>query len=175
MAETKAWPFGTDADEDDPLTALRIPVTGQFPMWRYVATFDRESEVRPTDTEAAQLASYIEQYKDYFFNDWYKAKLLERPLDVDAVTRIFHKWGEDDWSYRVVTWEYGPFWVPLAPGLRNSDYAARLHADKPAVGPLALVQVMDRDHHMHTEYPSKAWAAWKADHSDIFPVEETSR
>jgi hypothetical protein len=164
MAETKAWPFGTDADEDDPLTALRIPVTGQYPMWRYIATFDRESEARPTDLEAAQLASYIEQYKDYFFNDWYKAKLLERPLDVDAVTRIFHKWGEGDWSYRVVTWEYGPFWVPVAPRLRGGQY------DDAKLGPLSLVQVMDRDHQMHSEYPSKAWAAWKADRPDIFPT-----
>jgi len=166
MTATQAWPFGTDADEDDPLTALRIPVTGQHPGWRYIATFDRESEARPTEAEAAQLASYIEQYKDYFFNDWYKAKLLERPLDVDAVTRIFHKWGEDDWSYRVVTWEYGPFWVPAAPRLRGGQY------DDSKLGPLPLVQVMDRDHQMHSEYPSKSWAAWKASHPEIFPAEE---
>lgn len=169
MAETKAWPFGTDADEHDPLTAMRIPVTGAHPGWRYIAAFDRDSEARPTDLEARQLASFIEQYKDYFFNDWYKAKLLERPLDVDAVTRIFHKWGEDDWSYRVVTWQYGPFWIPVAPRLRGGQYD-----DAKTSAPLSLVQVMDRTHAMHTEYPSKDWAAWKANHPEIFPAEEAT-
>lgn len=168
--KTADWPY--DADRDDPLTALRIPATSAYPTWRYIACFDRESEARPTDLEAAQLASYIEQYKVYFFgaDGWYKRQLEEKPFDTDAVTRVFHKWGDDDWSYRVVTWQYGPFWVPLAPGLRNSDYAARLYADKPAVGPLSLVQVMDRDKHMHTEYPSKDWAQWKAAHPEVFPT-----
>ena len=64
-----AWPFGTDADRDDPLTKLRIPVTGTHPMWRYIATFDRDSEARPTDLEAQQLASYIEAYKERWFNE----------------------------------------------------------------------------------------------------------
>ncbi|MFE9777729.1 hypothetical protein ACFYPA_06180 [Streptomyces sp. NPDC005775] len=158
------WPFGTDADCDDPLVALRIPVTGTHPMWRYIATFDRDSEARPTDAEAQRLASYIEEYKERWFNERYKAKLMERPLDVDAVTRIFHKWGEDDWSYRVDTWEYGPFWVPVAPRMRGGQY------DDAKVGPLTLVQVMDRDHSMHTKYPSKAWAAWKLTHAETFPA-----
>ncbi|MFE9461650.1 hypothetical protein [Streptomyces californicus] len=160
----KAWPFGTDADRDDPLTELRIPVTGTHPMWRYIATFDRDSEARPTDLEARQLASYIEAYKERWFNERYKAKLMERALDVDAVTRIFHKWGEGDWSYRVDTWQYGPYWVPAAPRLRGGQY------DDAKVGPLSLVQVMDRDHSMHTKYPSKDWAAWKAEHPEVFPV-----
>lgn len=162
--KTTTWPFGTDADQHDPLTRLRIPVTSAHPMWRYIATFDRNSEARPTDLEAAQLASYIEQYKDYFFNDWYKAALLERPLDVDAVTRIFHKWGPDDWSYRVDTWQYGPLWVPVSPRQRGGDY------DDAKVGPLTLVQVMDRDKHMGTDYPDKAWIEWKAEHSEVFPT-----
>jgi hypothetical protein len=112
------------------------------------------------------LASYIEQYKVYFFgaDGWYKRKLEESPFDCDAVTRIFHKWGPDDWSYRVVTWDRGPFWVPVAPRLRGSEY------DDAKCGPLALVQVMDRDKRMHTEYPDKAWTQWKADHPDVFPA-----
>lgn len=158
------WPY--DADRTDPLTELRIPVTGQFPDWRYIACFDRESEARPTELEAAQLASYIEQYKVYFFgaDSWYKRKLEEKPFDTDAVTRIFHKWGEGDWSYRVVTWEYGPFWVPEAPRLRGGQH------DDAKVGTLTLVQAMDRDKHMHTEYPSRDWAAWKAAHPEAFPA-----
>jgi hypothetical protein len=159
--KTTDWPFGTDADRDDPLTALRIPVTGAHPQWRYIATFDRDSEERPTAAEARMLASYIEEYKEYFFNDWYKAKLLERPLDVDAVTRIFHKWGENDWSYRVDTWQYGPFWVPVAPRLRGGEYDY-----EKATGPMTLEQVMDRDHDI---YP-KRWLEWKAAHPDVFPT-----
>lgn len=164
MSETRTWPYGTDADRDDPLTALRIPVTGTYPEWRYIATFDRESEARPTDAEAQMLASYIEEYKVYFFgaDGWYKRKLEEQPLDTDAVTRIFHKWGEGDWSYRVVTWQYGPFWAPVAPRLRGGEY------DYPkATGPLSLEQVMDRAHTISDE-PMPHWVQWKADHPEIF-------
>ena len=40
MTATSAWPFGTDADRDDPLTKLRIPVVGSFnPQWKYVAAY----------------------------------------------------------------------------------------------------------------------------------------
>ncbi|MFH9574213.1 hypothetical protein ACH4MG_27195 [Streptomyces sp. NPDC017454] len=164
MTAPAAWPFGTDADRDDPLSKLRIPVTGTHPHWRYIAAFDRASEARPTDAEARMLASYIEEYKEYFFNDWYKTKLLERPLDVDAVTRIFHKWSEGDWSYRVITWQYGPFWVPVAPRLRggDSDY-------EKASGPLSLEQVLDRAHAIVDE-PMQHWLDWKAAHPEVFPT-----
>ncbi|MFD7661300.1 hypothetical protein [Streptomyces sp. NPDC059788] len=164
MPRATSWPFGTDADEHDPLTALRIPVTGTSPAWRYIAAFDRESEARPTDTEAQMLASYIEHYKVQFFgaDSWYKRKLEQRPLDVDAVTRIFHKWAEGDWSYRVVTWQYGPYWAPVAPPLRGG---AR---DAIRLGAMTLDQVMDDDHQMHTKYPSKSWAEWKTAHPEIF-------
>lgn len=164
MTAKTGWPY--DADRDDPLTALRIPVTSAYPEWRYIACFDRESEQRPTDAEAAQLASYIEQYKVYFFgaDGWYKRKLEQSPFDCDAVTRIFHKWGPDDWSYRVVTWRHGPFWVPVAPRLRGGEY------DYPkALGPMTLEQVMDRCHTIVDE-PMKHWTDWKAAHPDAFPA-----
>lgn len=163
MADT-AWPFGTDADRDDPLAKLRIPVTGTHPEWRYIATFDRDSEARPTDREAAMLASYIEQYKVYFFgaDGWYKRKLEQRPLDVDAVTRIFHKWGEGDWSYRVDTWESGPFWVPASPRVRGGEW------DTANLSAMTLEQVMDRCHHIGTKYPSKHWLEWKTAHPEVF-------
>lgn len=161
---TKAWPYGDDADRHDPLTALRIPVTGAHPMHRFIATFDRGSEARPTDREAAMLASYIEQYKVQHFgaDGWYKRKLEEFPLDTDAVTRVFHKWGPDDWSYRVDTWKSGPFWVPASPGFRKYDEVNAWLA------PLTLIQVMDRDKSMLTECPDPAWAQWKTDHPEVF-------
>lgn len=155
------WPY--DAKRDDPLAKLRIPVASAYPEWRYILVFDRESEKRPTDLEAQQLASFIEQYKRYFFNDWYIGKLEERPFDCDAVTKVFHKWGDDDWSYRVVTWERGPFWVPVAPRLRGGEY------DYPQVtGPMNLLAVMDRTHGVGAEYPSNHWLEWKAAHPEVF-------
>lgn len=161
MTARTDWPY--DADRDDPLTALRIPVTSAYPDWRYIAAFDRESEVRPTDAEAAMLASFIEQYKVYFFgaDGWYKRKLEQAPFDCDAVTKIFHKWGEGDWSYRVVTWD-GPFWIPVDPRLRGGEYD---HKSLPAH---SLVQVMDLCHHAGTEYPDRAWLDWKTAHPDVF-------
>jgi hypothetical protein len=156
------WPY--DADQHDPLTAMRIPVTSAYPEWRYIATFDGESEARPTDAEAAMLASFIEQYKVYFFgaDGWYKRKLEEKPFDCDAVTKIFHKWGAGDWSYRVVTWESGPLWVPVQPRLRGGQY------DYKGLGAHTLEQAMDLTHHLGTKYPDTAWVQWKSDHPDVF-------
>lgn len=155
--KTADWPY--DADRDDPLTQLRIPVTSAYPEWRYTACFDRDSEQRPTEQEAAQLASYIEEYREYFFNDWYKAKLSERPFDCDAKTVIFHKWGDGDWSFRRDSWQYGPFWVPVAPRLRGGE-----HDYEKATGPMTLEQVMD---YAHDIYPDR-WLKWKAAHPEVF-------
>ncbi|MEW1847665.1 hypothetical protein AB0392_57735 [Nonomuraea angiospora] len=164
-ADTTDWPY--DADRDDPLTALRIPVTSAWPHWRYTACFDRESEVRPTDAEARMLASFIEEYREHWFNDRYKEQLSERPFDTDAKTVIFHKWGDGDWSYRQDSWVYGPFWVPVAPGLRGTE-----HDDRPNwKGPMSLVQVMDRIHTIAADEPMQHWTDWKASHPDVFAPE----
>ncbi len=50
----------------------------------------------------------------------------------------------------------------MAPQSRGCQY------DTVKLGPLSLVQVMDRDKHMHTEYPDTAWAEWKATHPEVF-------
>lgn len=160
------WPY--DADQHDPLTKLRIPVTSAHPQWRYVATFDRHSGQRPTDAEAAQLGSFIQQYIAFFFNDWYKGKLRKLPLDVDSgcVTKTFHKWADGGWSYRVSTWECGPFWVPEGPSRRAQT--------TDPLGPLSLAEVMDRVHTFGTHGPTAAWASWKAEHPDVFPAVKDS-
>ena len=75
------WPY--DADRDDPLTALRIPVTCFKPGWMYLVSFDRESGERPTDAEARMLVSFIDYERSKFF-EHYQRKLLERPLDIDG-------------------------------------------------------------------------------------------
>lgn len=167
------WPFGTDAKQDDPLTALRIPVVDSFnPNWKYVAAYidvdttpySWGSNERPTDAEAAMLASFIEEYKHHWFNDWYKAKLLERPLDVDSGcnTTVFIKYGANDWGYRRCSWTYGPLFVPVGPNLRGGDH----DRSKPS-GPLSLEQVMDRSHTI-VDDAMPHWLQWKADHPAIF-------
>lgn len=172
-ARTEAWPFETDAKQDDPLTAMRIPVVDSFnPRWKYVAAYidvdtsrySWGSQERPTDAEAAMIASFIEEYKHHWFNERYKARLLERPLDVDSGcnTTVFIKYGTDDWGYRLCSWQYGPLFVPVGPNLRGGDYE---YAKCP--GPLTLEQVMDRSHTIVDE-PMQHWLDWKAAHPDVF-------
>ncbi|MGP4085467.1 hypothetical protein [Streptomyces sp. KR55] len=159
------WPFDEDADRDDPLAKLRIPVTGVHPRWRYIACFDRESEAWPTDAEAKMLASFIREYIEHWFNERYQQHLAERPLDVDGGcnTVIFHKWADDDWSYRLNSWEYGPFWVPVAPRLRGGQHNYKRLAKH------SLVEVMDRKHTIGDESLPR-WLKWKAAHPDVFPA-----
>ncbi|WP_369274459.1 hypothetical protein AB5J55_35070 [Streptomyces sp. R11] len=183
MAETKAWPFGTDAIQDDPLTAMRIPVVTSFnPRWCYVAaylgtsadtgnTFDPPwpfaSAERPTDAEAQMLVSYLQEHRHYWFgNEGYARKMDQRPLDIDSGwnTTVFIKYGADDWGYRRCSWTYGPTFVPGPPG---SDSRA-------AVGQHSLEQVMDRIQ-AHGNEPSPRWQQWKANHPNIFPAKEASR
>lgn len=185
MTETKAWPFGLDADQHDPLTALRIPVVGSFnPQWKYVAAYLKPvtdgpdymkgppfgSLARPTETEARMLASFIEEYVQHWFNESYQAKLAERPLDVDSgcPTIVFIKYGPDDWGHRVCTWQYGPTFVPGPAGSPSRDASGV---------PLSLEQLMDRKHTIVGE-PMQRWLDWKAAHPDIFATavdEETTR
>lgn len=61
--EAAPWPFD-DADQHDPLAALRIPVTGAYPHHGYLAAYAGQAEPllhwpRPDGAEAAALASYI--------------------------------------------------------------------------------------------------------------------
>jgi len=182
VTATKAWPFGTDAIQDDPLTALRIPVVTSFnPAWRYVAaylgtsadtgnTFDPPwpfaSAERPTDAEAQMLVSFLLEHRNYWFgNEGYARKMDQRPLDIDSGwnTTVFIKYGVDDWGYRRCSWIYGPTFVPGPAGSPSRE----------ATGQLSLEQVMDRVHTI-TDKPMTNWLQWKADHPEIFPPKEAS-
>lgn len=158
------WKY--DADQHDSLVQLRIPVTSAFPDWPYTACFDRESRHRPTETEALMIASFIEEYQHRHFGDgqWRK-KQQAQEFDLDCPnTTVFHKWAADDWSYRNANWEYGWFWIPISPRLRDGN---RQHPEVQKV--LTLVQVMDRIHNSETKYPTQSWLTWKAEHPDVFP------
>lgn len=165
-----SWPFGTDADRDDPLTALRIPVVSSFnPQWKYVAAYLKPSAdhwhcfgsaERPTNEEAQMIASFIQEYLQYWFHEGYQRKLAKRPLDVDGScnTVVFIKYGPDDWAYRLCSWVYGPTFVPDPPSTADRK-----------LGPLTLEQVMDRAHTIGDK-PMRNWLDWKATHQDVFPV-----
>ncbi|MFI8872393.1 hypothetical protein [Streptomyces sp. NPDC055243] len=187
MTDTKAWPFGADAIQDDPLTALRIPVVTSFnPNWCYVAAYlgtnaDTGSDwsppwpfasaERPTDAEAQMLVSFLQEHRNYWFsNQGYARKMDQRPLDIDSGwnTTVFIKYGPDDWGYRRCSWIYGPTFVPGPPNSRGTKYA---HAKHP--GPLSLEQVMDRRHTIVDEVMPH-WADWKTAHPTTFGVQEAS-
>ncbi|MFC4006587.1 hypothetical protein ACFOY2_05100 [Nonomuraea purpurea] len=163
MAETADWPY--DADRDDPLTKLRIPVVGSpWPRWHYIVAFDSgrlddEQQHRPTDREARMLASFLEEYIHHWYNATWQYKLAERPFDVDGGANgvVFRKWGEGDWGFRRRTWSQGPTYVPTHPRIRGGK----------SPGPLTLVQVMDRIHTIGDE-PMKRWTDWKAAHPEVF-------
>ncbi|MFI5473127.1 hypothetical protein ACIA6D_23170 [Streptomyces cacaoi] len=176
------WPFGTDAKQDDPLTALRIPVVGSFnPGWCYVAAYLGTNEdigqdwdpswpfasaERPTDAEAQMLVSYLLEHRHYWFgNEGYARKMDLRPLDIDSGwnTTVFIKYGTDDWGYRRVSWIYGPTFVPTPPTARGTQYAHEKHP-----GPLPLERVMDLVHTVGSSGPIDHWVRWKADHPDVF-------
>jgi hypothetical protein len=149
------WPFGTDADRDDPLTARRIAVTSSHTRWFYLVAFDRDSEARPTDHEADLLVSYLDHYKDHWYgNSGFRAEMEERALDVDGGANgvIFHKWGPHDWGYRRQSFTMGPlFW----PGWdRERRYS--------------LAGLMDHMQTYGSDEPISHWRQWKADHPDVF-------
>lgn len=159
MTARTGWPY--DADRDDPLTALRIPVTSSWPDWAYLVAFDRDSRVRPTDDEAAQLVSFCQEYIHRWYNDTWKARLAERPFDIDggANGTIFRKYADGDWGYRKRTWTMGPRFLPESPSVAGRK-----------LGPLTLAQVMDRIYEDSDHEPRPQWAQWKADHPDVFPA-----
>lgn len=155
------WPF--DADQHDPLTALRIAVTSSHPGWYYLVSFDSESPDRPTDTEAAMLASFLDEYKDHWYGDSsYRSRMERRPLDVDGGANgvIFHKWGPDDWGYRRHSYTRGHLFSVVPPALRGKY-------DDGIPGPLSLAALMDRIHTIGDE-PMPRWVAWKAARPEVF-------
>jgi hypothetical protein len=166
MTDTDYWPFGNDADQSDPLTELRIAVTGSHPRWMYLVGFDSESEQRPTDREAAMLASFLEEYKHHWYNDTWIAKMARRALDVDGGANgvIFHKFGEDDWGFRRHSFTKGWPWSVVWPSMRDhADYA-----DLKSKGPYTLAELMGRIHSIGEDRPMRRWSDWTANHSEVF-------
>jgi hypothetical protein len=165
---TGVWPFSDDADEHDPLTMLRIAVTSSHPRYGYHVAFDRDSEQRPTDDEAAILASYLD-LRLTWYNDGYRQRMAERPLDTDSGTNtvVFHKWGAGDWGYRRASFTVGLTWTVAGPGLREQNTLGLTGRD---VQPHSLIMLLDRIQQHGSDEPSPRWEEWKAIHPAIFKI-----
>ena len=160
-AEHGGWPY--DADRNDPLAALRIPVVSSpYPGWKYeVALVITDDDLwgpalRPAETEVRQIVAYIE-YRMEYYNEGWRAKMRRKPLDVDSGTNTvtLMKRGDDDWCYRRWTWQTGPLMVPS----RYDNQSA-----------MGLEQLLDHIHLYGDSKPSPKWLAWKAAHPEAFPV-----
>lgn len=99
---------------------------------------------------------------DFGADGWYERKLEERPLDVGAVTMIFHKWG----SRRLVV-PGGHLGVRLVLGARRHGAAGGKynHSRLPALAPVGVV---DRTHTIGQDESVRHWQDWKTKDLDIF-------
>lgn len=147
------WPF--DADRDDPLTEMRIPVTGAWPERGYLAAYAGELHwPRPGDAEAAMLASYIGFLRSRYPEHAQK-RMLAQPLDTgDLSALVFAKRGEGDWAYRRAHWTEGAFWWPLPENCGGMR--------------LTLLAVLDHIETNSGTTEAPDWWAWKAAYPDVF-------
>lgn len=152
---TSDWPY--DADREDPLTKLRIPVVKSArPEWSYIAAFDGSNDGRPTDTEALMLQSFTREYIKHWYTPRWALRLAERPFDIDGGANgyVFRKRGPGDWAYQQDSWSTGYWpWLNRAPG------------------PLPLLGVLDHVHGQGKDITSPRWLKWKSAHPDVFQVE----
>jgi hypothetical protein len=148
------WPC--DADRDDPLAALRIPVTSAWPDSPYLAAFDGQSAARPDEAEAQMIASYIGYQRQLRSSDRRQSRMLERPLDTETnwSTPVLHKRGPGRWAFRRHSWTTGPFFWPVL--------------GSPEVLYMPLLSILD---HMEADPEDgicESWCSWKSAHPEIF-------
>lgn len=153
------WPY--DADRNDPLAALRIPVVNTIrPSKAYLVAlcinenpdWEAERGLRPNDLEVEQIRSLIAYHRSGWYTPtWLAREMDSKPFDLDDmgpnVTLI--KRGEGDWAFRHSTWDRGP---ALAPALHEEGEV-----------PLDLPGLLDRMAHGNSK-----WEQWKADHPEVF-------
>lgn len=160
------WPY--DAKQDDPLTALRIPVVGTIHPRHYylVALCINENPetmlwhgLRPNDREVTLIRSFIDYERSRYNPGWVQRHFDPKPLDVDGghntITLI--KRGDNDWAYRRSTWTRGPSLIPFT-----------LEGHPETQPPLDLPGLLDRIEWM-VDAPFHAWVEWKTAHPDVFP------
>jgi hypothetical protein len=159
--ETGSWPC--EADPEDPLTALRIPVVrSPFPRCRYQVCLVIDpagvwgTTLRPVDAEARQIASYL----DWLTDGRPVSRKIQRrnPFDIGrtADTVALIKLGDHDWCYRRRSWRTGP---PLVPARYDGEDAADLGRllDVIAGAP-------------PKEWYRRSWPQWKTAHPETFDL-----
>jgi hypothetical protein len=151
------WQF--DADRSDPLTARRIPVTSNEPMWGYFVAFDKASPRRPAEADVRAIQSFIAETR----RDWEmlmrEAGIAHHPFDwfPGYNTVVLHKYAARDWGYRTRL-RSGRSLYPPPPERRT-----RAHRPK------TLVEVMDLVRtNPHTGRVSEEWVLWKMRHPEVF-------
>jgi hypothetical protein len=164
--ETQDWmrdgkPFGGEVDlEHEWATKYRLPLLRHwYPAWKYeialvvppVELWDHIEFTWPTDDEARFLAHVLAYRMDYYNERW-RQKMQQRPLDVDSGsnTMIVAKIG-DAWHYRLSTWRAGPQLWP-------APLAVREGRAEPFVGLDGLRRLVDH-HGRHG-----TWPRWIAEH-----------
>lgn len=167
-SDTKSWPY--DAIQDDPLTAMRIPVVRSiFPHWMYEVCVviagedDNDSPwggMRPTSREAEQIRAYIDWRMEYY-NVWWRAGMRKKPLDTDNSTNtvILLKQADGNWRYRRRSCEIGPVLIPAGSWhftLEGKSWEQHEVLD--------LEQLLDKINHLQPE----KWQAWKDAHPEAF-------
>lgn len=159
--EVPEWPYGLDADHNDPLTKHRIAVTNSHPMPSFLVSFDRESEARPTERETAQMVAYLDHYKQRWYNDWLVQRLAQKPLDVDDSANgiVFHKWADDDWGYRRQSFSEGHLFTIPAPLIR--------HRYPQIKAPVSLEELLDN----HVYRLNETWLQWKLTRPEAFDAQ----
>ncbi|WP_280389877.1 hypothetical protein [Nocardia wallacei] len=159
-----------DADMEHPWAKQwRIPrVTSTHPDWRYEVALVvpsggvgilADSLKEPTEAEARIIGSYIDYRRAYYRDSW-RAKMLERPFDIDGTTNTtILALTEQGWKYRRASYQHGlwPFW-------NNPEK----QAEYPPT-PAGLVALLD-----HINKYGRDWPGWKAARPDIFPTESES-
>jgi hypothetical protein len=166
MTETTetGWPF-EEADHNDPLAALRIPIVRtSHPRWKYEVALVVGSEdnrywapgLRPDEAEVRQIVAELDWRMEYYNESW-KAKMRRRPLDVDSGTNtvILQKFAEGDWRYRRASFEHG-MWPFASMGKRFTLEALLDHIND------------------FGDKPNPRWRAFKAAHPEAFPAAVTA-
>uniref|UniRef100_UPI003F4955B4 hypothetical protein n=1 Tax=Pseudonocardia sp. CA-138482 TaxID=3240023 RepID=UPI003F4955B4 len=134
-------------------TRLRVPfITTPYPSWNYVIAIVVSSPPHlwhglvPTEDEVRVVAAYNDQYREYWYDAWWKQRMSDfAPYDIHGGTigRYLIKRPDGGWAYRRRSWRYEPEFMP--------EWDAE---------PLPLGPVLDLDR-------NSLWLKWKAKHPEI--------
>jgi hypothetical protein len=153
---TTDWPYAADGvDRDEFAASLRLPlICDPYPGRCYITAVIVSVEphlwhgVRPTDEELRAVASFHDEYVEYWYNQSWKVKMRQKPFDLDcgANGRYLIKYPNGGWGYRHRSWRTGPCLVPT---VRDA--------------PSNLMTVLARSQGIESR-----WDGWVAAHEDVF-------